>query len=395
MSFIYNEMQASERQKYHVGFFKTKLEFKEIEPNNNFVYSFKESSEITINKDTTILYYCGAFTYFHKGHLALITKSYLEMKAKGFKDIKVVISPSNSDYIYEKYGPKVNARNKERFERIVKFINDNCPLGISENVIIDMNPMLNMECDYNFTDLIRNFIEKYLPYDNIKTPYIICGGDRKYFKNIEKFTNKIKVICFDRFDNTSSSQFKTEMGVFNKKEILLRVHTKEEYKIFNKHMKIFYKSITPILISEEIKQVKNLIDLNTNSGYDNIKTNCRSYRDILDYDSVHRVFKHPLDFEPSVQSEKLKSKTLYIDSDVFSGATKKHIESFGSSLTVLYDFRFKQETHDIVDIDDMYKSNFKYPFYDLSERMGLEMFSVNTHKVIKDLKEELLLNYKV
>ena len=181
----------------------------------------------------------------------------------------------------------------------------------------------------------------------------------------------------------------------NKKEILLRVHTKEEYKIFNKHMKIFYKSITPILISEEIKQVKNLIDLNTNSGYDNIKTNCRSYRDILDYDSVHRVFKHPLDFEPSVQSEELKPKTLYIDSDVFSGATKKHIESFGSSLTVLYDFRFKQETHDIVDIDDMYKSNFKYPFYDLSERMGLEMFSVNTHKVIKDLKEELLLNYKV
>ena len=388
MSFIYDEI-SSDTDKTKIGYFKTTLTaFTELEPKLNFDYSLG-SIKKEIKSDTIVLYYCGAFTYFHKGHYSLINKAYNEFKTEN-NDVRVIISPANSSYIYQKYGPEYNVGNKIRFERIISYFKY-CDCSFLEDIIIDMNPMLNMICDYNFTDLIKNYIEKYLSYESLKnTPYILCGKDKSSFKNLELYTDKLK-IYYDKGCETSSSEILKDLPKFDKKNIILRVHNIEEFKIFKKFMESKYESITPVLIKDEIKYVLNIADKAIRSKkYNNIYTNCKNYKDILEYVRVTRAFSHPLDGNPKIESPTIKPGDLYIDSDCFSGTTKKHIESFGSTLISLHDFRLKQSTHDIVDIDDLYKSNFSYPHYDLSERMGLPLFNTEMHDRIQDLKDSLI-----
>ena len=386
MAFIYDEL-PKDIDASKVGYFETLLkDFQEIEPNLNFVYNL--SGTKSISKDTVVIYYTGAFTYFHKGHYNLIEKSYNDLK-NNHEDVRVIIAPANSSYIHEKYGPEYNVGNKIRFKRIISFIKEsNC--SFEEDIIIDMNPMLNTICDFNFTDLVKNYIEKYIPYETlINVPYILCGKDKDYFKNLESHTNKLK-IYYDKGCDTSSSANLSAIGSFEKKHIILRVHTKKEAEVFRKYLGSYYASIHPFLISDEVIYVTDLINNNIDSGkYNNIYTNCKNYRGLIDYVRITRIFAHPLDDNPTIESPKIVEGDLYIDSDSFTGTTKNHIESFGSTLTCLYDFRLKQDTHDIVDIDDLYKSNFSYPHYDLSERMGLPLFDTNMHKVIQDLKDAL------
>ena len=78
MSFIYDDI-PKDIDASKVGYFETLLkDFQEIEPNLNFVYNLLGTKSIT--KDTVVIYYTGAFTYFHKGHYNLIEKSYNDLK---------------------------------------------------------------------------------------------------------------------------------------------------------------------------------------------------------------------------------------------------------------------------------------------------------------------------
>ena len=389
MSFIFKDISEDLKTLESLGYFEPKQKFfSEIEPGYNFVSNI--SGNKSINKDTLIVYYTGAFTYFHIGHYNLIVKAYESLKeSHPSKDIRIVISPSNSDYIFDKYGPEFNVGNKIRYERIVRFItNQDC--NFLEDIIIDLNPMLNTKYDYNFTDLLKNFVEKYVYYKDLEnTPYILCGKDKSYFKNLEKHTEKVKVF-YSEGCGTSSSDNLRLIGEFNKKNVILRVHTKEEFNLFKKYLGDYYSSITPFYIKDEVKYIRELLSNIKPGTYNNIYTNCRDYRSFLPYVKVRRCFKHPLDFNPTIEADEIKAGDLYVDSDSFTGLTRNYIKDKGSNLICIYDFRLKQDTHDIVDIDDLYKSDFRYPFYDLSERMGLPIFDKELHKNFNNLRLDLI-----
>lgn len=389
MPFIYDELAMNHQTKQYLGLFDAKLSrFSEIAPSENFVYSNGISDDVKnkeITKDTLIVYYCGAFTYFHSGHYALMEKAYNDLSKK-HKDVRIVISPANSDYIAQKYGDSVGVSNKQRYDRIVDYLNRSEYSDFTKSIMIDLNPMLNMVCDFNFTDLLKNFVEKYHPYDDMVTPYILCGKDREYFKALEKNTDKLKVY-YDEGDDTSSSDMLSFMGSFKKKHIILRVHTKQEYDIFVSHMSSLYSSITPSYISDEISHVKTLIGYKK-PLHNYIFTNCKDYSDILPYVKISRSFLNPLS-NPKIHGSPFKKGDLVIDSDVFSGLTKNRIEASGATLEAIFDFSDVNDTHDIVDIDDLLKNDFKYPYYDLSSRMGLPLFYAETHDIINKLKYEL------
>lgn len=389
MSFIFKDISEDLKTLESLGYFKPKQNFfSEIEPGYNFISNI--SGNKSINKDTLIVYYTGAFTYFHIGHYNLIVKAYESLKESyPNKDIRIVISPSNTDYIFDKYGPDFNVTNKIRYERIVRFLN-NQDCNFKEDIIIDLNPMLNTKYDYNFTDLLKNFVQKYVYYKDLEnTPYILCGKDKSYFKNLEKYTEKVKVF-YDEGCETSSSDNLRLIGEFNKKNIILRVHTKKEFNLFNKYLGTYYNSITPFYIKDEVKYIRKLISNIKPGTYNNIYTNCRDYRSFLPYVKVRRCFKHPLDFNPTIEADAIDPGDLYVDSDSFTGLTRDYINSKGSNLICIYDFRLKQDTYDIVDIDDLYKSDFRYPFYDLSERMGLPIFDKKLHKNFDNLRLDLI-----
>lgn len=176
MSFIYKDIDLSLIELESIGYFKPKKDFETIVPGTNHSYCFNKDKPIT--KDTLIIYFLGAFSYTHIGHLKLIKEAYESLISD---DVRIVISPANSDYLYSKYGSNVNVTNVKRFNRLLNTIEDNKEfLGESyNNLIIDLNPMLNMTCDYNFTDLLKNFIEvSGFNYESLPTPYILCGKDR-------------------------------------------------------------------------------------------------------------------------------------------------------------------------------------------------------------------------
>lgn len=387
MAFIYDDLTANIKQKEALGYFNTKASsFFEISPRENFVYHSQFGEPKPITKETLIVYYCGAFTYFHKGHYNLIKEAYNEL-SKDNDDVRIVISPANSDYIKQKYGDGVDVSNKKRYDRIVKFLGENSYDEVNKSIIIDLNPMLNTVCDFNFTDLIKNFVEKYIPYyDEIKTPYILCGKDRGYFKELEKHTKKIKVF-YGVGDENSSSNMINYMGVTRKKHILVRVHNTKEFEIFKSHMSNFYASITPSYISDEIAMVKSISGV-MNSMYKTVFTNCKDYMDLLPYVKISRKFDNPLS-DSIITGSPFAEGDLIIDSDIFSGTTKKIIENKGAKLTAIYDFSKFTDTHDIVDIDDLKKSEFRYPYCDLSSRMGLPLFDMEMHDKIHNLKVEL------
>lgn len=387
MSFIYDDIQSGIQVLKLLGFFKTKKPFQTIVPGINQSYFFNENKPIT--KDTLIVYYPGAFSYMHNGHLNLITKAHKILKETS-KDIRIVISPANSDYLYDKYGSEVDVTNLKRFNRIIEKLNNvkNIVPSILDDIIIDMNPMLNMTCDYNFTDLLKNFIEvSGFNYEDLPTPYILCGKDRSYFQNLNIVTNKVKIF-YDAGTETSSKNFIQYMGTFKRKNVLVRTHTEEQFNVFKKHMYPFYNSMQMSLISEEIKLVKNYLSV---TSEEKVYTNCKDYAlDDLKYIPISRKFKHPLDNKPSiVSSVPIESNAIYIDSDIFSGTTERFIKSHGSKIIPIHNYKFQQDKMDIVDIDDILKDDFNYPYVDVSERIGIQLFTNELHQVFNLLKKEL------
>lgn len=386
MSFIYDEIDLSQEELENLGYYTTKVkDFKTIVPGLNQSYFFEKERPLT-NK-TLIVYYPGAFSYMHIGHLKLIKEAYNSLISD---DVRIVISPANSDYLYDKYGSNVDVTNIQRFNRIVDFIEGHRDLlgGLIEDIIIDMNPMLNMTCDYNFTDLLKNFIDvSGLDYTQIPTPYILCGKDREYFKNLTNYTEKLKVFFYTGSD-VSSRNFVEEMGTFTRKDVLVRVHSIEQYDIFKRYMFPFYNTINMYLISDEIKDVESYLSLKPSEP---IYTNCKDYICTgLKYIPISRSFKHPLDKQPTVIcKEGIPENSLIIDSDIFSGTTQSFVGSFNSKIIAIHNYKHETHTKDIVDIDDIIREDFNYPHVDVSERIGVQIFTTELHNVFNNLKKEL------
>ena len=386
MSFIYKDIDLSLIELESIGYFKPKKDFETIVPGTNHSYCFNKDKPIT--KDTLIIYFPGAFSYTHIGHLKLIKEAYESLISD---DVRIVISPANSDYLYSKYGSNINVTNVKRFNRLLNTIEDNREfLGESyNNLIIDLNPMLNMTCDYNFTDLLKNFIEvSGFNYESLPTPYILCGKDRDYFKGLTEHTDKIKVFYY-KGSSTSSRNFVTSMGTFNRKDVLVRVHSEKQFEIFKKYMFPFYNSIKMSLISSEIDTVNQYLLTNP---IEPVYTNCKDYLSTgLKYIPISRKFKHPLDTYPTIIcKDDIPSGSIIIDSDVFSGTTKDFVNNkFNSKIVAVYDYQKMSEYKDIVDIDDIIKEDFNYPQVDVSERIGIQLFTEELHSIFNNLKAEL------
>ena len=259
MTFIYDELSVNYDYKERLGLFKTKLDtISEIAPRENFVYhNIIDTGAIKpITKDTVIVYYCGAFTYFHSGHFKLMSRAYYDLKAI-HDDVRVVISPANSDYIAEKYGTSVGVSNKQRYDRIIDYLAKSTYDEFAKSIMIDLNPMLNMVCDFNFTDLVKNFVEKYVPYNEIKTPYILCGKDRKYFKELENHTDKLKVY-YDELAYYSWVRCNADDIDIERNENVEELNTKNRHKYFGQNFNpTFIRNPSRFFIFEYKKVSKN------------------------------------------------------------------------------------------------------------------------------------------
>lgn len=389
MSFIYKDLDLDQNSLEMLGYFPTKKEFHTLDPNKLFQYHLGNFKEIT--SETVIVYFPGAFSLFHYGHSDLITTCYAELR-ETYDDVRIIISPANSDYLFDKYGSSTDVTNISRFNRILKALSGiNISKELFNSISIDLDPMLNTVCDFNFPDLLNNYISKIgFTFNTIQKPYILLGKDRSSYKDIQEYTDLFNCYYFIGDSDVSSKDFKDNMGKFIRKEVLVRVYDTQEFNIFKKHMFPFYNKFKMSLISDECKKVEEYLSV-TNSSSNNIYTNCKDYEsDTLNYVSIKRVFKHPLDKYPTIHCDTTINKDdIFLDSDSFSGATQDYIESFNAKLIPLYNYRYFNTTQEIVDIEDIYKPEFNYPNFDISERLGIQIFTTEMHSIFNDLKQEL------
>lgn len=368
-SFIYSDVLAD------LGWFNPQQEFKKL-ADVNYVHYINQPWEI--NAHTVIGYFPGCFAEFHDGHKSVIDefKKYVHQFTRNYL---IVIAPANTDYTVSKYGTdSLHATNKYRFDKIVEVLKD-----YDGNVAIDLNPMLNNDRDYNFTDLLKDFVERHIGNfkDMQQVPRIICGKDRAYFKNLEKITDKIKIFYASDTTQLSSSGFITkEPKLIKKKDVYLRCNSMDEYDAFRRFFSKHYNSITPVLLQDELCQAENI------SNHINADvTICKEYASFLPYIPFHRTFIHPLisnnnhtGFDGSLAGK------IVLDSDIFTGSTRLAINKLGGTLVAVMDFCNMQDTHEIVDFSDFYNDNYRYPYYDISTRCSMLPFTMNDHKVYNE-----------
>ena len=381
MSFIYDDILEEYKEK--CGYFETKLPFSLIQENSHYLETF--GKDIHISENTLIFYYPGAFTVFHSGHMKVI-KSVYEYAKSITDDFYIVLSPSNTDYLVQKYSKKHEIHNQKRYDRIYKSIlNDSYHL--LKHIVIDLNPMMNTKVDYNFTDLLKSFIEHYLPYDKLQfIPYIVCGKDRD-FRKLEKHTDKLKVFYFEGDDTSSKNMIK--MNTNKKKICLLRCFNEKELKLFRKYFDKFYSMIIPSYNDNEIEKVKEYVRMLEEDGKSYI-TICKDYKNILPYYKFSREWVHPLRSDKFINAFTLPEVDIVIDSDVYGGKTRQFIETYyKSKLLAINDVYGLTNDIEIVDITDLYDDLYRYPQYDISERMSLPPFDLEMHDLFDNFKKEL------
>lgn len=403
LSDIDNEMQK-------IGYFETTTNsyLKNIDSKKviELIYcKIKDKSYIS-KQEHVIGYYCGSFSIFHDGHISVI-KDFFNYVKKNHpnhfvnKKFKIVLSPANSDYLVEKYnGHYTFTENKFRFDLIKekikgdKFLNklwsDGC-------LVVDINPMLNNLHDYNFTDLIKNFCDHHYP-NSIK--YIICGKDKKYFKNLEKYQDYLKVFYSkgkkDLDGNLISSSALLKINPyqynFNKKDLILRCWNVDEYLLFKKYFSHQYKNIIMQDINEEISYFNSQeikIDF----------TICKDYKFLYPYIPFHRQYDNPLGnthFDKTKMDNFLKKKNInldskvIIDSDCFTGATKHFLESeYNCRLYSFIDLSNLHHQVELLDIDDFRLDDFAYPKYDMASKCSMPSFNFSSHKNFNEFKTKL------
>lgn len=374
-SFIYSDFLAS------IGWFETKVPFKSLDSNINFVKFI--NSPVNITSNTLIAYFPGCFAEFHIGHLDVV-KQAISLCKEITDDYVVVIAPANSDYTTEKYGKNsLFATNKYRYDKICSMLK-----GTQGNVAIDLNTMLNFKCDYNFTDLLFDFVSRHnVDYDNLThQPRILCGKDRGYFANLAKVTNKINIFYVEDTTGASSSgHIKTNGNTsIPKKNLLLRCENQDQFDLFNSWFKDYYNEIVLQLISDEIETAKQL---HKTHKFD--VTICKDYADFLPYKKVHRAFENPLATSIGNVTDSTFQGLAVLDSDIFSGGTKKFIASQGGTLYAIHDFSDRLDTWELLDFADFLDDKFCYPYVDISSRCSLPAFDLDFHDKFNRFKESL------
>lgn len=330
-----------------------------------------------ITTDTLILYYPGSFGVFHEGHVATVLSAWREA-IRIAKDVRVIISPANADYVCEKYGQwSERASNKMRVEKICKAL---------PKVGIDLAPMMNYRCDQNFPDLLLEFINREVGVDISEMkwkPWIICGKDRQNFKKLENFTDDFKIYFAD--DTTGASTSAQENKFIPKKNLVLRVRNTNEFKVFSEFFGDQYLSIEPSYLHNELHLATEYARMN------GIKyTNCRTYRDILEYVPVSRMWTNPLmqseNFSVGSKFHELPPNSHVLDSDIFSGSTERFFKKNGHTLHAIINVRGR-ENIEIVDVWDLMKEGkYKYPYVDISSRCSMQAFDYKMHERLENFR---------
>lgn len=394
-SYIYDEISVKHGVDVveECGYFYSGY-FNPLDINSHNVFSFFEQ-EKQITKDTQVFYYSGAFSFFHEGHISVIKKAFEMAK----DDFVFVISPANSDYIYQKYDYKYNVGNKARYERIVKMLKQSFTIEQLQNITIDLNPMLNFTKDYNFTDLMRYYIEKYIPIDELVHKPVICCGKDKDFQKLVDYTDKVDVLFVGRenddyLDYHSKEFLKKSDYQLDKKRCYFRCNNEKEYNVFKDKFKYYYTRIEPFYIEQERNEVRRIIEENEKSNSPKrIATICKEYADLLPYIPFSRQFENPLENPTFVDNPLFDEYDLIIDSDSFTGKTKEFItDKHDVEFFALYDIQsygFDVNKLDIVDISDLVRDDFCYPYVDVMERMGLCCFTSETHDLLDKTRWKL------
>lgn len=368
-SFIYGEILDQ------LGWFDCGKPYSRLDEEANYVHFINQP--ITINEDTTIAYFPGCFAHFHDGHLSVVDdiKQSLE---KINDNYLIVIAPANTDYTVSKYGAdSVYATNKYRYDRICEVLKD-----YKGNVAVDLNPMLNNDRDYNFTDLLKDFVDRHIAFEQLThAPYIVCGKDRDYFTNLTKLTSKIRVWYGQ--DNTglsSSDYIKNNPKPLPKKVCYLRCQNEHQYISFREFWSDQYVDIRPIYLSKELLRAEKMVPQAD-------VTICKDYAHLLPYVPFHRKFINPLDSNNGHEGdvEKLRGKQV-LDSDIYTGSTARAIEQLQGTLLAVIDLSNDNDIVECVDFADFLEDNYCYPHYDISLRCSMKPFTKAYHDRLEMFK---------
>lgn len=361
-------------------------EFKKLDENFNCVVNSQGQPIKFENSEPIIGYFTGSFSYFHKGHIEIIKQFVLHLKEKHPKDYLmqnyyIVIAPAHTDYLATKYPDSQYIQNKQRYDQIIEQLQ----YQLFRNIVLDLNPMLNCYQDYNFTDLLFDFLNRNQIENS--TNYILCGKDRAYFKNIEKYTNKLKVFYCDSFGDISSrAHIEQHPKPFTKKTLFLRCWKESEFKLFKDFFAEQYQEIIPIYIHDEIEFAKQQLKDNPD-----LITICKDYQHLMPYIQFSRKQLNPLADYYHDKPEELSQKVV-IDSDSYSGETRKTIESLNSKLICYKNLNHQTDKYELLDIDDFYEDDFCYPYVDISSKCSMQPFLkkdyLNFNQFKKALKNE-------
>ncbi len=363
---VYSDILAS------VGWFDTGMDKPEpFFPDYRVLYP-QPRSIAEIMPDTLIAYYPGCFAEFHAGHMAVIRETVEAMKAIT-DDYRVIIAPANSDYTMSKYGDVLQASNKYRYDKIVNWLRGASGM---ERVHIDLNPMLNFDRDHNFPDLIDDFLKGQGLELDVMThaPFVVCGKDRDW-SALEKVTKKIRVF-YSQGDSTSSSAIMAANGKIPrvKKDLILRCTTWYDLNLFTEHFGDQYKSVKALYKADEMEQARALVD-----KYAFDFTICKEYHSLLPYHQISRKWHNPLDQSDEFYERNVPDMwgKLILDSDTFSGSTRRFVESRGGTLVAT--FEVDPETTEVVDYEDLIYNYLQYPHADVAWRCSMAPFTKESH----------------
>ena len=360
-----------------LGWFEPKAADYRIDKNYKEIHIVSGCSN-PIDKNTLIAYYPGSFGTFHEGHISAVKQTISHLK-KFSENYIVVISPANSDYAIDKYGKNsVHSRNDYRFNKICQSLS-----GIEGNVAIDLSPMLNSVCDTNFPLLVKDFVESQIsaPITELKNkPIVVLGKDRKDFQLIKLIVDDLDFFYVEDSTGQSTSKIIREEGnaQYNKKKVILRYNKIQELDLFERFYGDLYEEIIPSPIEEELKIVSFQLKFNCIDF-----TICKDYAGFngVQYHRLSRDFAHALDTPKKFIHDKnldFKGKRI-LDSDVYSGETKRYIENLGGQLFALYNFEGQENEWEIVDFDDFKNPKFCYPYKDIATRCSMPAFSFEDH----------------
>jgi len=375
-SFIYSDILQQ------LGWFDPQSNFERL-ADVNYVHWINKA--IKIDSKTVIGYFPGCFAEFHDGHVSVI-ESFVSMIKHFTDNYVVVIAPANTDYTVSKYGQdSLYATNRYRFDKIVEKLKDT-----KYNICIDLNPMLNNDRDFNFTDLVHDFVVRQLgSYDNLvmsNVPYILSGKDREYFTKLGLLTNKLQFFyCPDTTGLSSSNAIKDNPKPVVKKKVYLRCNELWEFTMFSATFHDHYSDIIPVYMKTEIGMAQRLKN-ETNAEV----TICKEYKNILPYVPFHREFEHPLMTSNTYNGDidKLRNKVV-LDSDIYTGGTKRCLEMLGCKVVAVMDYTLQQDNIEIVDFADFYNDDYRYPFYDISTRCSMLPFTKEDHKTFLVFKQQI------